>query len=134
MIFREPNPQVILVDTMSPTANLYASSSLRTSLYHAFQGYKGPACVGASCFSHVWLCCDPVHCSPLGSSVYGIFRQGCWSGLPVQRPATIFYFVPFNVHWESFHSSVLIPFLPFFSQQILFCVWGETCIMTSLTL
>lgn len=83
---------------------------------------------------HVWLFCDPVHCSPLGSSVYGIFTQGCWSGLPVQRPATIFYFVPFNVHWESFHSSVLIPFLPFFSQQILFCVWGKTCIMTSLTL
>ena len=26
--------------------------------------------------------CDPVDCSPPGSSVHSIFRQGCWSGLP----------------------------------------------------
>ena len=26
--------------------------------------------------------CDPVDCSPPGSSVHGIFQQGYWSGLP----------------------------------------------------
>ena len=26
--------------------------------------------------------CDPLDCSPPGSSVHGIFQQKCWSGLP----------------------------------------------------
>ena len=29
--------------------------------------------------------CDPMDCSPPGSSVYGIFQQQYWSGLPLRR-------------------------------------------------
>ena len=35
--------------------------------------------------SHVHLC-DPVDCSPPGSSVYGISQAGYWSGLPFPTP------------------------------------------------
>ena len=30
--------------------------------------------------------CDPVDCSPPGSSVHGFSRQECWSGLPFPSP------------------------------------------------
>ena len=30
--------------------------------------------------------CDPMNCSPPGSSVHGIFQQGAWSGLPFPPP------------------------------------------------
>ena len=30
--------------------------------------------------------CDPVDCSPPGSSVHGIFQQEYWSGLPCPPP------------------------------------------------
>ena len=34
--------------------------------------------------------CDPMDCSPPGSSVHGIFsRQECWSGLPFPSPSAI---------------------------------------------
>ena len=36
-------------------------------------------CVCAPSFSCVWLC-DPMNCSPPGSSVQGIVQQECWSG------------------------------------------------------
>ena len=36
-------------------------------------------------FSHVQLC-DPVDCSPPGSSVHGIFQEEYWSGLPWAPP------------------------------------------------
>ena len=36
-------------------------------------------------FSHVRLC-DPVDCSPPGSSVHGIFQEEYWSGLPWAPP------------------------------------------------
>ena len=37
------------------------------------------------CVKSLQLCpnlCDPVDCSPPGSSVHGILRQEYWSGLP----------------------------------------------------
>ena len=33
------------------------------------------------CVSHIWLC-DPMNCSPPGSSVHGILPAGILSGLP----------------------------------------------------
>ena len=30
--------------------------------------------------------CDPLYCSPTGSSVHGILWQECWSGLPFPSP------------------------------------------------
>ena len=33
--------------------------------------------------------CDPMDCSPLGSSVHGIFRQEHWSGLPFPAPGDL---------------------------------------------
>ena len=33
--------------------------------------------------------CDPVDCSPPGSSVHGISRQEYWSGLPVPSPGDL---------------------------------------------
>ena len=54
-------------------------------------------CVGLCCCS--WLnkwtsevtqscptLCDPMDCSPPGSSVHAIFQQECWSGLPFPSP------------------------------------------------
>ena len=39
-----------------------------------------------SCFSHVWLC-DPMDCSPLGSSVHGILQARTmeWVAMPFSR-------------------------------------------------
>ena len=34
--------------------------------------------------------CDPVNCSPLGSSVHGFPRQEYWSGLPFPSPRDLF--------------------------------------------
>ena len=39
--------------------------------------------------SHIQLFCDPMDCSPPGSSVHGIFRQEYWSGLPVPSPGDL---------------------------------------------
>ena len=33
--------------------------------------------------------CDPMDCSPPGSSVYGISRQEYWSGLPFPSPGDL---------------------------------------------
>ena len=33
--------------------------------------------------------CDPMDCSPPGSSVHGIFRQEYWSGLPFPAPGDL---------------------------------------------
>ena len=33
--------------------------------------------------------CNPVHCSPLGFSVYGFSRQEYWSGLPCPPPGDL---------------------------------------------
>ena len=33
--------------------------------------------------------CDPMDCSPPGSSVHGILRQEYWSGLPFPSPGNI---------------------------------------------
>ena len=33
--------------------------------------------------------CNPMDCSPPGSSVHGIPRQGCWSGLPCPPPGDL---------------------------------------------
>ena len=47
---------------------------------------------------HVYMCvqlcltlCDPMDCSPPGSSVSGIFRQEYWSGLPPPSPGNLPY-------------------------------------------
>ena len=34
--------------------------------------------------------CDPMDCSPPGSSVHGFFRQEYWSGLPFPPPGDLF--------------------------------------------
>ena len=39
-------------------------------------------------FSHVQLC-DPMDCSPPGSSVHGFSRQEYWSGLPYPPPGDL---------------------------------------------
>ena len=50
--------------------------------------------------------CDPMDCSPPGSSVLGFFRQEYWSGLPFPShqmtvaPAKIFFSF-FNIFWPS---------------------------------
>ena len=36
--------------------------------------------------THVQLLCDPMDCSPPGSSIHGIFQAGVWSGLPFPSP------------------------------------------------
>ena len=36
--------------------------------------------------SHIWLFCNPIDCSPRGSSVHGFPRQDCRSRLPFPSP------------------------------------------------
>ena len=48
------------------------------------------ACVQAQSLSHVWLC-DPMDCSPLGSSAMGFFRQEYWSRLSFPPPGDLPY-------------------------------------------
>ena len=47
-------------------------------------------CVGSFAQSCLTLC-DPVDCSPSGSSVHGIFGQEYWNGLPFLAPADLPY-------------------------------------------
>ena len=63
--------------------------------------HRAPSCtVGSRQLFQFTLCmclatqscltlCDPVDCSPLGSSVHGISRQECWSGLPFPSPGDL---------------------------------------------
>ena len=39
--------------------------------------------------SHVQLFCDPIDCSPPGSSAHGIFKAKYWSGLPFSSPGNL---------------------------------------------
>ena len=48
--------------------------------------YKLVCCLGSKLFQHF---CDPMDCSPPGSSVHGIFRQEYWSGLPFCFPGDL---------------------------------------------
>ena len=50
---------------------------------------QATACV-LSRFSRVQLC-DPMDCSPPGSSVHGFSRQKYWSGLPFPSPGDLPY-------------------------------------------
>ena len=42
-----------------------------------------------SCFGRVLLLCNPMHCSPLGSSVYEILQARIVSGLPCAPPEVL---------------------------------------------
>ena len=52
------------------------------------QLFQFTSCVCSAAQSCLPLC-DPVGCSPLGSSVHGIFRQDYWSGLPFPSPGAL---------------------------------------------
>ena len=39
--------------------------------------------------NHVWRSCDPMYCSPQGSSVHRISRQEHWSGLSFPSPGDL---------------------------------------------
>ena len=39
--------------------------------------------------SRVRLFCDPMDCSPTGSTVHGVPRQEYWSGLPFPSPGDL---------------------------------------------
>ena len=45
-------------------------------------------CVCVCVISHFYLC-DPIDCSPPGSSIHGISRQEYWSGLPFPTPGNL---------------------------------------------
>ena len=45
--------------------------------------------VVALSLSRVQLSCDPMDCSPPGSSVHGVSRQESWSGLPFPSPGDL---------------------------------------------
>ena len=48
-------------------------------------------CVHACIYTHTltWTLCDPMDCSPPGSSVHGILQQECSSGLPHPPPGDL---------------------------------------------
>ena len=46
-------------------------------------------CAVLSHFSHVWLICDPVDCSPPGSSLHGNLQAKLLSGLPFPPPGDL---------------------------------------------
>ena len=39
--------------------------------------------------NHVQFFCNPIDCSPPGSSVHGFSRPECWSGLPFPSPGDL---------------------------------------------
>ena len=41
------------------------------------------------CAQSAWTLCNPGECSPLGSSVYGIFQARVWSGFPFPTPGDL---------------------------------------------
>ena len=65
-----------------------------TSLSTSYMGFgwqflnKIPDCVCSVAQSCETLC-DPMDCSPPGSSVHAIFRQEYWSGLPFPPPGDL---------------------------------------------
>ena len=46
-------------------------------------------CVYAKSLQLCLTLCDPMDCSPSGSSVLGFSRQDCWSGLPCPSPGDL---------------------------------------------
>ena len=49
-----------------------------------------PVLWAESVVTQLWpTLCDTMDCSPLGSSVLGILRQECWSGLPFPSPGDL---------------------------------------------
>ena len=76
--------------------------------------------------SRVWLFCDPVHCSPPGSSVYGIFQARMLEWVASTKACNHFLFCTFQ------YSSRVLPFfcsysLPpiLFSADIILCLRGN---------
>ena len=69
-------------------------------------------CVCAQSLSGVWLC-DPMGCSPPGSSFHGISRQGYWNKLlfpapvalpdPGIEPVSLFFFYFTILYWFAIH-------------------------------
>ena len=44
---------------------------------------------GAKSLQFCLILCNPMHSSPPGSSVMGVSRQECWSGLPCPPPGDL---------------------------------------------
>ena len=111
---------------MSPTANPYASSPLWTSLYHAFQGDKGPARVGAQSLQSCLTLCDPVHCSLPGSSVYGIFQARMVEWVASTKACNHFLFCTsqYSLRVLPFFCSYSLPSI-LFSADIILCLRGN---------
>ena len=52
-------------------------------------GNHCPFCSQQSCVQLHLTLCNPLDCSPSGSSVHGIFKQEYWSGLPFPTPGDL---------------------------------------------
>ena len=50
---------------------------------------KGKLCVSAKLLQSYLTLCNPMDCSPPGSSVHGILQQEYWSGLPCPSPGKL---------------------------------------------
>ena len=74
--------------TTTPTITTEVSRTTSTSLAGWSTGHLLLVCCVLSHFSRVLLC-DPMDCSPLGSSVHGFSRQGSWCGLPFPSPGDL---------------------------------------------
>ena len=69
------------------------------------------ACICASYFSHVWLLCDPMDCSPPGSSIHGVLQARTleWVTMPSSRGSsqlrdrTHILYVSCIVRWVLYH-------------------------------
>jgi len=51
--------------------------------------YSTVHCAVLSCYSHVWLFCDPMDCSPPGSSVHGIFQARILEWIAIPSPGDL---------------------------------------------
>ena len=72
--------------TLQPRPPALPSQCSRLHIHPTYVRTYVCACVRAQSCPTL---CDPVDCSPPGSSVHGISRQDYWSGLPFPSPGDL---------------------------------------------
>ena len=67
--------------TMESSVEVHQKNKNRANIWSEIPTL-GHACMHAKLLQLCLTLCDPMDCSPPGSSVHEFFRQECWSGLP----------------------------------------------------
>ena len=90
-VWRKGNLPTLLVGmligavTIKSSVDVHQKTKNRTNMWSK-NPTLGHACMHAKSFQLCLTLCDPLDCSPLGSSLHEFFRQECWSGLSCPSP------------------------------------------------